>query len=247
MLWGRGVLYRPRRRLTTVWSSLADRPLIVMAYIAATGVFFFCAEGGGEKREGRKMKEMSAATEADDRGAPQQTDALESARQKYVEAVVKQEKKDDMDRDRLLNDLTNTGVIAALLGGFALSCLSIDLSSYGADRNGTNDTVVLLGTVYWFIAFLAAHVCTLSAASSALLYRKVNLLPEEAAGPWLQQHRRLHAVPFLCFMIGIKLYEVSIVLFGLLYFHGRSGWQIISAALGLICCMGILVVAWMAR
>ena len=34
-----------------------------------------------------------------------------------------------IDRDRLLNDLTNTGVIAALLGGFALSCLSIDLSS----------------------------------------------------------------------------------------------------------------------
>ena len=61
-------------------------------------------------------------------------------------------------------------------------------SRYGADRNGTNDTVVFLGTMYWFIAFLAAHVCTLSAASSALLYRKVNLLSEEAVDPWLQTY-----------------------------------------------------------
>ena len=45
MLWGSGVLYRPRRRLTTVWSSLADRPLIVMAYIAATGGRFLFCEG----------------------------------------------------------------------------------------------------------------------------------------------------------------------------------------------------------
>ena len=54
-------------------------------------------------------------------------------------------------------------------------------------------------------------------------------------------------MPLVCFMIGIKLYEVSIVLFGLVYFHGRTGWQIISTALGLICRAGILVVAWMTR
>ena len=64
----------------------------------------------------------------------------------------------------------------------------IQSSRYGADRNGANDTVVFLGTMYWFIAFLAAHVCTLSAASSALLYRKVNLLSEEAVDPWLQTY-----------------------------------------------------------
>jgi hypothetical protein len=152
-----------------------------------------------------------------------------------------------VDRERLLNDLTNTGVIAALLGGFALSCLSIDLEPYGAHTKSSDTTLAVIGTIYWMVAFLAAHVCTLSAASSALLYRKINLLSDETALPWLQQNKRLKKMPLVCFMIGIKLYEVSIVLFGLLYFHGSTALQTVSTVLGLICCMGILAVAWMTR
>jgi len=152
-----------------------------------------------------------------------------------------------VDRERLLNDLTNTGVIAALLGGFALSCLSIDLEPYGAHTKSSDTTLAVIGTCYWMVAFLAAHVCTLSAASSALLYRKINLLSDETALPWLQQNKRLKKMPLVCFMIGIKLYEVSIVLFGLLYFHGSTALQAVSTVLGLICCMGILAVAWMTR
>ena len=42
--------------------------------------------------------------------------------------VVPSKSHDDLSKDQLLNDVTNTGVAAALIGGFALGNLHSDVS-----------------------------------------------------------------------------------------------------------------------
>jgi hypothetical protein len=161
------------------------------------------------------------------------------------------------DRERIMNDLTNTGVIAALMGGFALSSMQLDLNGYGAGANATTEMYRQLGSLFWLVAFAAAHLwfvsmsipytrvsylcglarvlternvtygSTLSAAASALLYRKINMLEEDQVGIWLQQNRRLYKIPYASFLVGTKMYEIDIVLFGLLFYNGQTGWMIV--------------------
>ena len=105
----------------------------------------------------------------------------------------------DLDRDRMMNDLANTGVVAALFGGFSLANMQIDLSAYGAGKDGTSELVRQTGLMLWFISFVSAHVCTLSAAGSALLYRKVNMLSDADAQAWrLQNHRVFKVYGCVC-------------------------------------------------
>ena len=67
-------------------------------------------------------------------------------------------KSDVMDRERLMNDLANTGVVAALFGGFALSTLSVDLDQFGAGKISTSELLQFAGSALWFISFCSAHL-----------------------------------------------------------------------------------------
>ena len=48
-----------------------------------------------------------------------------------------------IDRDRLLNDLTNTGVIAALLGGFAARLNLLDFVCTAVSRFSLSHSILL--------------------------------------------------------------------------------------------------------
>jgi hypothetical protein len=63
-----------------------------------------------------------------------------------------------VDREKLMNDLVNTGVVAALFGGFALSTLSIDLDQFGAGKMSTIELLQFVGSALWFISFCSAHL-----------------------------------------------------------------------------------------
>lgn len=85
-----------------------------------------------------------------------------------------------LDRDRLMNDFTNTGVMAALVGGFALG-------EFAEDRG--DDLIAGIRTV---LMFIAVHACTYAAICSALFYRAVNLLSDQGAEEWGRDTRHWH-------------------------------------------------------
>ena len=70
------------------------------------------------------------------------------------------ERDDDggLDRERLCNDILNTGVMGALIGGFALSNLQAGF-----------DTAVTLDVAIYLTSFIGVHACTCSCVTSALL------------------------------------------------------------------------------
>eukprot|EP00961_Rhodomonas_salina_P225502 3048959-Rhodomonas_salina.1 len=68
------------------------------------------------------------------------------------------------DRERIMNDMTNTGTVGALVGGFALSIF---------DRPFSLDSLEFSTGI---IIFLSVHLCTFSALSSAIIYRRVNAM-----------------------------------------------------------------------
>ena len=63
-----------------------------------------------------------------------------------------------LDRERLCNDILNTGVMGALIGGFALSNLQAGF-----------DTAVTLDVAIYLTSFIGVHACTCSCVTSALL------------------------------------------------------------------------------
>eukprot|EP01052_Picozoa_sp_SAG31_P029243 SAG31_NODE_2891_length_4944_cov_2.014035_2_plen_139_part_00 len=94
-------------------------------------------------------------------------------------------------REQLCNDIVNTGVMAALIGGFALSSLQQDFDmSQGIDV-----------AIYMF-SVIGVHACTCSAITSAVLYREANLMPEEQAPAWAASHPILLKMPMVKFGMG---------------------------------------------
>ena len=75
-------------------------------------------------------------------------------------------------KETVLNDVTNTGVMAALIGGFALSCLqSTDFRLYESDHS-TMDEIIYVLLVLRFTLAPAAHShppsCTVRRMSSRM-------------------------------------------------------------------------------
>jgi hypothetical protein len=99
-----------------------------------------------------------------------------------------------IDRERLENDVTNVGVAAALIGGFALE--SLDAS---------------LGTFIYLLAVMAVHMCTCAALCSALIYRVVNKLSDDDIIPWVNRHKLLLHLPISKFAVGTLCYLLIVI------------------------------------
>mmetsp|Transcript_22415 Transcript_22415/g.25751 ORF Transcript_22415/g.25751 Transcript_22415/m.25751 type:complete len:206 (-) Transcript_22415:96-713(-) len=107
-----------------------------------------------------------------------------------------------MDYEKYRDDQLNTGVIAALLGGFALT------NSWEIDvREGTR-----LDCIMYALAIIAAHVCTCSAVTSAILYRTLTHNDPKQAVLWMRKHPLLARLAYQKLVIGISLYIVSVML-----------------------------------
>lgn len=138
-----------------------------------------------------------------------------------------------LDRDRLMNDFTNTGVMAALVGGFALG-------EFAEDRG--DDLIAGIRTV---LMFIAVHACTYAAICSALFYRAVNLLSDQGAEEWGRRHSTLAQFPILSFAMGGGCYIVGVVFVGLAK-SSSAAWQGLYIGFGGMCCMGLVVSAALA-
>ena len=113
--------------------------------------------------------------------------------------VVPSKNHDDLSKDQLLNDVTNTGVAAALIGGFALGNLHSDVSEEPMEI-----------TIY-MLSFIAVHACTCSCLTSCLLYRTFNHQSDEAAVSWARRNKLLLVAPWMKFVMGGGCYIASVI------------------------------------
>ena len=128
-----------------------------------------------------------------------------------------------MDRERLCNDILNTGVMAALIGGFALSSLQTE---YNMNEG--------LDVAIYVTAFVGVHACTCSSVTSALLYRYANALRDEDAPSWAASHSFLLSLPMAKFGIGCVSYLLSVVLLSFRDLDTVPFWQKAALLIGLM-------------
>lgn len=111
--------------------------------------------------------------------------------------------------EKYRDDQRNTGIIAALVGGFALSN-SWNMNIYG-HTDTENLTNVELGS--YTLAVLAVHGCTCSALASAFLYKSITSVKSPKAGvAWVERHPVLVQLPWYKFVFGTAAYVVSVIL-----------------------------------
>lgn len=136
------------------------------------------------------------------------------------------------DRERVCNDTMNTGVTAALVGGFALN-------------NVTDMTDVSTGLdmAVCIISIVAVHGCTCSALTSALIYRKVNRMQDDAVEPWASGNQRVLALPLQKFGLGCFSYLLSVVLMGWRALAPNSPLQGMGMAIGVMSMLSALAIA----
>lgn len=102
----------------------------------------------------------------------------------------------------VLNDITNTGVMAALVGGFALS--SVQSGSF--DHEGSD-----MDNVAYLMLIFAVHACTCSALTSALIYRSVNIKSDSEVPPWSIANWMILMMPMGKFGMGCASYIISVI------------------------------------
>ena len=102
----------------------------------------------------------------------------------------------------VLNDITNSGVMAALVGGFALS----NVHSGEFDHQES-----VMDNVTYLLLILAVHACTCSALTSALLYRSVNAMAEHAVPAWAGANAMMLLMPMAKFGMGCAAYIISVI------------------------------------
>lgn len=105
-----------------------------------------------------------------------------------------QELTEVVNRERLCADVVNTGVAAALIGGFSLEKLDMEF-----------------GVPIYLLAVIAVHVCTCSCLCSAFLYRLLNKMRDDVVESFAKRHRVLLAVPMTKFGMGCVCYLLCVV------------------------------------
>ena len=128
-----------------------------------------------------------------------------------------------VDRERLLNDILNTGVMGALIGGFALSNVQ---QSYDMDK--------ALDIAIYMCSFVAVHACTCSAVCAALLYRVANALPESDTPRWAAKNAMMLKMPMMKFGFGCLSYLLSVVLISWKDLAQVEAWQVAALVIGLM-------------
>ena len=139
--------------------------------------------------------------------------------------------------ERFRDEQTNTGVIAALLGGFALTnSWELELS----DRS-TNDLKTIDLAAYC-LAIMAVHCCTCSALISAFLYRTLTQQPNPRRGvAWVERHSALVAAPWIKFLLGTLCYICNVCLVAWSTLEISVASRVLTLVAGMTSCT---LVAW---
>ena len=134
-----------------------------------------------------------------------------------------------MDFDRYRDDQLNTGVIAALVGGFSLT------NSWEMELGGP-----LIETATYVLAIIAVHSCTCSALVSAFLYRALTRSDPDEAVQWMEEHYIVASLPFIKFVLGTMAYLSSVILMSFKVLAHSSEAQLFAMAIGIAgCCVSM--------
>jgi len=148
-----------------------------------------------------------------------------------------------LDRERLCNDLVNTGVTAALVGGFALGNLQNLGTKLQPDGSPASDQRNAQIAVY-MLSVLSVHLCTCSALMSAFLYQKANGLHEDVVAVWFQEHEWITSVPFTKFVMGCMCYLASVLFLSFFdLMHVSPIMSYAALAIGVMSVMSVLMTA----
>ncbi|CAD7932147.1 unnamed protein product [Amoebophrya sp. A25] len=131
---------------------------------------------------------------------------------------------DGRTREKLCNDVLNTSVMAAIIGGFALS----NLQQSGYDYEDS------LHLAIYVCSFIAVHACTCSALTSAFVYRSVNNMPEARLEDWAVRNKWLPYLPLGKFAMGCLSYMLSVILISYRDLDGKTTWQMVTLLVGLM-------------
>ena len=129
-------------------------------------------------------------------------------------------------KEVVLNDVTNTGVMSALIGGFALS--NVQSYEFNHKQNSIHSfTYVLL--------IFAVHACTCSALTSAILYRTINRKSESAVPAWCARgyNWMILLMPMAKFGMGTIAYIAAVLLMSFVDLIDVPFYQSVALAIGL--------------
>ena len=139
------------------------------------------------------------------------------------------------DRERLCNDMVNTGVTAALIGGFALS--NLQLQAVESDSPWST-------TIVYILSCLAVHASTCAALVSAILYRVINQMDDQSVRSWGERNALLLSLPLMKFVMGCVSYIASVLLISFRDLEGITYAQIICLAIGIGSMSSVVLTGW---
>ena len=140
------------------------------------------------------------------------------------------------DRERLCNDMVNTGVTAALIGGFALSNLQ-PVQAVESDSPWST-------TIVYILSCLAVHASTCAALVSAILYRVINQMDDQSVRSWGERNALLLSLPLMKFVMGCVSYIASVLLISFRDLEGITYAQIICLAIGIGSMSSVVLTGW---
>jgi len=135
----------------------------------------------------------------------------------------------------LLNDIMNTGITAALVGGFALGNIQ------DADRVSSQ----WMDVAVYMLSFLAVHACTCSCLTSAMLYRAANKLSEDEVGPWMQNKALLLQLPWMKFIMGCLSYVLAVITLSFRALEDLPFWRYTALVIGVMSMSTIFIVLYL--
>ena len=149
----------------------------------------------------------------------------------YGESVVNSR----IDRDRVCNDQLNTGVVAALIGGFAYESLQ-----NGIDQGTTLDQII------YMMSLISVHACTCSCLCSVFLYQKANALQDSDLTTWVKSNALLFSIPLMKFTGGCVVYLISVILLTYKHLEGTGISSILALIIGIMSvCMVFATVTYL--
>ena len=132
-----------------------------------------------------------------------------------------------LSREQLCNDQINTGVTAALIGGFALSNVQAGFSIDNLDEEAYGAQLAI-----YLMSFVSVHACTCSALMSCIIYSVINKLDEDAVCNWGRAHPMMITVPLIKFGMGCAFYIFSILVIAWKDLEGSMAAQVAAMVVG---------------
>lgn len=133
-----------------------------------------------------------------------------------------------MNRERLCNDVLNTSVMAALIGGFALGSLQ-----------APGDNASSIDIAIYMLSYATVHACTCSALTSAFIYAAVNKMEESVVHAWAKKQKMLLMMPMMKFVMGCMAYMISVILTSWRDLDHVELWRAVALMIGVMSVMSV--------